>query len=340
MNLKKIIGTVVIVGIIAIGSVYFMTSKSAYVSTKHVNTLSKSNITDASSKEINSNLNKDTQTQNISSKTNSNQNSSVSTSNNNTSNNQTNNSNSVSSKQVADKTITPIINDGTGNFEDIVTGANYMTGIIGNTQIMIPLKGGHIVNNLLVLPEYYVNKLNETFTAKIASLGNNNFKIYEYYNGKNTAIFNLKYHANKWTPTLAGTCTCVASNQLSAITFDIINPDVAPPLMQMPFYHTVINGTVVTIISKDKSINGYYEKYAGDSNLFNLQIDCDYNNSGYGDKKYQNKLIESYNGQETGEYLINQIANTGNSIGVYKTKPETGQSKTFNVTLTGSLNPQ
>ncbi|WP_297522118.1 hypothetical protein [uncultured Clostridium sp.] len=344
MNSKGIIGTIVVVGIVVIGAVYFMTAKPANASTNNaMNTSNATTSPQATSSNLNNN--ESTQAQNNSSNTNSNQNSNTNTPNNNTSNNQANNSNgsgqtnNVQAKPIATppkpapvKVVKPAINNGTGNFADIMTGANYMTGSIDNTQIIIPLQGGHVVNKLLILPEYYVNRLGETFTAKIASLGNNNFKLYEYYGSENTAIFNLKYHSDN--SELAGTFTHAGSNEVTGITFNIVNSEYGGTLMKMPFYHTVINGTAVTITNKIGS-GGYYEKYAGDNNLFNLAYN--YNITG---KNYQTGLVESYNGKESGEYLLNPIGNTGNSKGVFITHPGTSESQTFNVTLTGSLSPQ
>lgn len=351
MNSKGIIGTIVVVGIVVIGAVYFMTAKPANASTNNANTSQNalnSNATTTSPQNSNLNNNGNTQGQNNSSQTNSNGNNNINSSSSNQANNDNNGgqTNSTSVNQVQDptpaKVVTPTINNGTGNFADIMTGANYMTGSIDGTQIIIPLQGGHVINNLLVLPEYYVNRLGETFTAKIASLGNNNFKLYEYYGNKNTAIFDLKYHSQQYEPTLAGTFTHSGSNEVTGITFDIINNNIAPPLMSMPFYHTVINGTPVTVLGKDNSDGGYYEKYAGDSNLFNLKVNYNYYN---GTKpKYQQELIESYNGKETGEYLLNETnngqRNNGDCTGVFISHPGTSESQTFNVTLTGSLSPQ
>ncbi|MGL5069332.1 MAG: hypothetical protein ACRC6T_16250 [Sarcina sp.] len=348
MNSKGIIGTIVVVGIVVIGAVYFMTAKPANASTASNAINSSAATTSPQNTNANTNLNnnQNTQTQsnaskvssnesnqNNSSKANSNQNNNINTntSNNNASNNQANN---TPVKPAPAKIATPAINNGTGDFADIMTGANYMTGSIEGTQIIIPLQEGHVVNNLLVLPEYYVNRLGETFTAKIASLGNNNFKLYEYYGNKNTAIFDLKYHANEGESTLGGTFTHTGSNAVTGITFNIVNPNSGGALMAMPFYHTVINGTAATITNKIGTGN-YYEKYAGDNNLFTLNYN--YNITG---KNYQIGLVESYNGKTTGEYLLNPIGTTGNSKGIFITHPGTSKSQTFNVILTGSLSPQ
>ena len=331
MNSKGIIGTIVVVGIVVIGAVYFMTAKpaNASIASNAINSSAATTSPQNTNADLNNNTN--AQTQSNSSKINSNQNNNINTSNNNASNNQVNN---TPVKPASAKVATPAINNGTGNFADIMTGANYMTGSIDGTQIIIPLQEGHVVNNLLVLPEYYVNRLGETFTAKIASLGNNNFKLYEYYGNKNTAIFDLKYHANEGESTLGGTFTHTGSNAVTGITFNIVNPNSGGALMAMPFYHTVINGTAATITNKIGTGN-YYEKYAGDNNLFTLNYN--YNITG---KNYQIGLVESYNGKTTGEYLLNPIGTTGNSKGIFITHPGTSKSQTFNVTLTGNLSPQ
>ena len=334
MKSKAIIGTIIAVGIVVIGAVYFMTSTST--NTTSTNTgLNANNLNNASTTNMNSNsstaTNSSSQTNmNTNSNNANNQNKDIHTSNQpaNTNNNQA--QTAPAPKPVAPK---PTINTGTGDFADIISGANYMSGSIDGTQIVIPLQGGHVVNNMLVLPEYYTSKLNETFTAKIASLGDNNFTLYEYYGDTNTAIFKLKYHANEAEPSLSGTFTHTGSNDVTGISFNLVSTNMAPPVMQMPFYHTNINGAQVTIIPSPNS-SKFYEKYSGDSNLFTLN----YNYSSY-NKNYQVQLDESYNGQKTGEYLLNQIHNTNEYTGVFITKPGTSSSKTYNVTLTGNLHP-
>ncbi|WP_297437022.1 hypothetical protein [uncultured Clostridium sp.] len=326
--MKSIIGTIIIVGIVVIIAVYFMTATPAKASTINTNTLN-----NTSSIKKNANLNGTANSQN---NANNNQNTSNQSKNTKESNNVNYNNQAQSnpipiSKPVIKK---PTINTGTGNFDDILSGATYLTGIVNGSEISIPLKGGHIVNNMLVLSEYYINKLNETFTVKIASLGNNNFTIYEYYNGNNTSVFKLKYHSYKYGPFLSGTFTQTASNAITGVSLYFIAPDSAPPMTQMPFYHTIINGTPVTIISSIVNRPNYYEKYAGDNNIFTLNYKFPVT-----DKKYQNELIESYNGEKTGEYLLNQIPNTGNSKGLFIIKPGTSESKTYNVTLTGNFTP-
>lgn len=343
MKSKAIIGTIIAVGIVVIGAVYFMSSTPAQATTStntglNVNALnSTSNATGATNSQNNvntNNQNKDIHTQNTSSQA---KNTNESNNNQNTQNN--NNNNQAQAKPTPTPAPKPVvkkatINTGTGNFADIISGANYMTGTIDGTQIIIPLQGGHVVNNMLVLPEYYTSKLNETFTAKIASLGDNNFVLYEYYGDTNTATFKLKYHNTQYgAPTLAGTFTHTGSNEVTGITFNLVSSNYSGMLAKMPFYHTNINGTDVTVISKFNN-SGYYEKYAGDNNLFTLSYDYKNNN-----RKYQFILNESYNGKISGEYLLNPIGNTGNAKGIFITKPGTSESQTFDVTLTGSLNP-
>ncbi|MGL5575061.1 MAG: hypothetical protein ACRDCW_05840 [Sarcina sp.] len=345
MKTKAIIATIVIVGIIVIGSIYFMTSTPAHASinsTVGVNS-SSTNPTSATPSKINSS--NATTNQNNSNAT---ATPSVTASNNNNNNNN-NQSNANSPQQSANNTenapanqsnnnsqqaSTPAITS-TGNFADIVNGASYMYGTINGVGVVIPLQGGHVVNNLLVLPEYYTSRLNETFTAKIASLGNNNFDLYEYYNGKNTAIYKLKYLTNNGgAPTLGGTFTHTGSNAVTGITFNLINSEYAGPLQAMPFYHTNIAGTSVTIAPSAQNQFQLTEYYAGDSNAFTLKPNYNITN-----KNYQFGLDETYNGKVTGQYLLNPINGTSNFNGIFIAHPGTSQSKTYNVTLTGSLNP-
>ena len=367
MKSKSIIGTLIVVGIVVIGAIYFMsstptqatTSTNTGLNSSALNTPSATNgVTKSNNKNIhtqnnsnqdnknnnqnnnennnnnqnnnnNNNNNKKNNNQNNNENKNNNQNNNENNKNNNNGNNNGNNNNS----QSTDKSKKSTINTGTGNFADIIAGANYMTGTIDGTGIIIPLQGGHVINNMLVLPEYYTSRLNEKFTAKIASLGNNNFVLYEYYNGKNTAIFKLNYLSNQYAPTLSGTFTHTGSNEVTGITFHLVTTDNSGPLQAMPFYHTNISGTPVTI-TVDGSTFKYYEKYAGDNNIFTLT-----NNYNITNKKYNNGLVESFNGKTTGEYLLNQIGQTGNYSGIFISKPGTSESKTSNVTLKGNLTP-
>ncbi|MGL4656174.1 MAG: hypothetical protein ACRCWM_09875 [Sarcina sp.] len=358
MKTKAIISAIIVVGVVAIGSIYFMTSKPAHATTTtntglttnnldSANTNSKNNTTSSninsnslatgtnsnSQQSSKTNENNSNNQQNV----NTNENNSANQSNtqqNNSTNNQANNNSQTQTKQQPSSTATTAITS-TGNFADIINGANYMSGTINGVDVVIPLQGGHVINNLLVLPEYYTSRLNETFTVKIASLGNNNFDMYEYYNGQNTAIYKLKYDVNNGgLPSLGGTFTHTGSNEVTGITFNLVKSDYAGQLQAMPFYHTNIAGSSVLIAPSGQNQFQYSEHYSGDSNAFTLSYDYNITN-----KNYQLGLKESYNGQTTGEYLLNPINGTNNYSGVFISHPGTSQSKTYNVTLTGSLNP-
>lgn len=363
MKTKAIIGAIIAVGIVVIGSVYFMTSTPAHATTStntglttdavsqgNTSTSNANNTnsnSNANSSNVNSNSTATTNNSNNQKNNNNNENNSAShtsaqqsnSNNNHINNNQSNNNSQAQSQPkeqqaLAPKPTAPTITS-TGNFADIINGATYMSGTIDGVGVVIPLKGGHVVNNLLVLPEYYTSRLNETFTAKIASLGNNNFDLYEYYNGKNTAIFKLKYDVNQGgLPSLGGTFTHTGSNEVTGITFNLVNNNYAGQLQAMPFYHTNIAGTPVTIAPAGPNGWNYSEHYSGDNNPFTLKID--YNITG---KNYRLGLEETYNGQKTGEYLLNPISGTNNYSGVFIAHPGTPKAKSYNVTLTGSLNP-
>lgn len=106
-------------------------------------------------------------------------------------------------------------------------------------------------------------------------------------------------------------------------------------LHSLPFYHTNIAGTSVLISPSGQNQSELIENYAGDSNSFILKYDYTITNA-----DYQLGLDETYNGKKTGEYLLNPISGTNNYSGVFISHPGTPQSKTYNVTLTGSLSPQ
>lgn len=216
--------------------------------------------------------------------------------------------------------------NGTGNFSSIVNGAKYFSGNIEGDTIIIPLNDGTVINNQLILKEYYVDKLNEVFTLKIDSEGNNNYTFYEYYNGVNTGIFKLKATAVPGEVSLHGTYSKPGSNSVIGISLQAYTRE-----QSYPFDCGIVNNTPVTF-TPGANYGGYYEKYAGDNNLFNI-------NYNYQTKaqKYNAYFNEEFEGKITGEYELNISRNGKQMSGVYI--PASNKNVEYPVTLTGSYTP-
>lgn len=217
----------------------------------------------------------------------------------------------------------------TGNFSDIMNGNSYLIGTIEGDTIIIPLKDGIMSNNQLILHEYYVDKLDETFTLKVDSLGNNNFIMYEYFNNINTGIFKLKCTPTAYSSNLSGTFSKPGSSEVFGIKFYSFNRGLTD---NYPFFNGIVNGTPVTFAQTANS-SGFFEKYSGDNNIFNLK--STYNQSL--SKEYNNILIESFNGKVTGQYDLNSYDNGEILKGFYI--PSSNQKLKYPVTFTGSFNP-
>ena len=344
MKIKSIITAIVVIGVVTGGSIYFMNSHTASANPKLETS---SNSTNTTTSNLNntgttSSTIKANTTENIKPINSNNQESAPNNKNITAQSNQNNTNQTSHQTKTQNSTSTPKSSNmikSTGNFSDIINNTKYMSGSIDGTTIIIPFNNAHIVNKQLILPEYYSTKLNETFTDKISSTGNGNFVVYEYYGNKNTAVMNLKYHNNQFDPSLSGTFKHVGSNTVTGIKFGLITEENAGPLQYPPFYHTTIGGTSVNITT-DSSIGigtKYLEYYAGNPNTFNLSIDYDLSSN------YRIGLLETYNGKKTGEYLLNPVDSndtfTNAYSGVFITKPNTPQSKTYNVTLTGNYSP-
>ncbi|MGL5415446.1 MAG: hypothetical protein ACRDAU_07290 [Clostridium sp.] len=219
-------------------------------------------------------------------------------------------------------------NNGNGNFSSIVNGAKYFSGNIEGDTIIIPLNDGTVVNNQLILKEYYVDRLNEVFTLKIDSEGNNNYTFYEYYNGVNTGIFKLKATTSQGEVSLNGTYSKPGSDSVIGISLQAYtNGNI------YPFYCGVVDNTPVTFINKEDG-SGYYEKYAGDNNLFSVVNDYYYKNN-Y--QKYNEYLDEEFGGRVTGEYEVNVNENGEDIKGIYI--PASNKNVEYPVTLIGSFTP-
>lgn len=221
-------------------------------------------------------------------------------------NNESHNKNYVNhSQNTESKTNSFEMAKSNGNFADIVNGSNYMEGSINGVSIIIPLVGGKVVNNQLVLNEYYTSRLNEVFTAKISSIGDNNFILYEFYNGEHTATFKLRFFNNEGQESLGGTFTHAGSNEVTGITFNLISNQACSLMTDYPFYEGTVGGTNVTIVSVP-STNSWLEKYSGDNNVFQLNYDWNVGKTLDGIDT-ENKLIlrESFNGKTTGYYILN-----------------------------------
>lgn len=217
----------------------------------------------------------------------------------------------------------------TGNFSDIINGNSYLIGTIEGDTIIIPLKNGVINNNQLILHEYYVDKLDETFTLKVDSLGNNNFIMYEYFNNINTGIFKLKCTPTAYCSNLSGTFSKPGSNEVLGIKFYSFTRG---STANYPFFNGIVNGTPVTFAQTANS-SGFFEKYSGDNNVFNLKFDYTENpNNGY-----TNILIESFNGKITGQYDLNSYNNGEILKGFYI--PSSNSKIKYPVTFTGSFTP-
>lgn len=220
----------------------------------------------------------------------------------------------------------------TGNFSDIIDGNTYLTGNIEGDTIIIPLNNATIVNKQLILNEYYVDRLNEKFTLKVSSLGNNNFIMYEFFNGVNTGIFNLKSINSQYSSTLSGTFSKPGSNKVIGIQLSS-NQSAS----KYPFFKGYINGTQVTLIHSSNPYgfsNEFLEKYAGDNNIFNLSYIASGPNN-----NFQFPLAESFDGRTTGEYELNYIDNYTGLSGFYIKAPVTKNSIKYPITLTGSYTP-
>lgn len=219
--------------------------------------------------------------------------------------------------------------NGTGNFSDIINGDKYLIGSIEGDTIIIPLKSGVIKNNQLILPEYYIDKLNETFTLKIDSLGNNTFTMYEYFDNMNTGIFKLKCSTSSHNTIFSGTFSKPNSNVVVGIKFSSINGETTS---NYPFFNGVVDNTPVTFAQTINS-SGFFEKYSGDSNLFNLKYD--YNQKH--DNSYAIILNESFDGNITGQYELNSFNNGEILKGFYI--PSSNKKIKYPVTFTGSFKP-
>ncbi|WP_297520277.1 hypothetical protein [uncultured Clostridium sp.] len=351
MKIKSIIATIVILGVIGTGSLYLMNSHTANASTNTTNSnnLVSPNNTINSNNEASTTGNTNTQNTESTKPVNLNNKTTTAKAQNtkeSSTQNITNNTNNSSTNQNSQKTkvqtsATPPTTNmikSTGDFSDIVSGSSYMSASIAGTNIVLPFNNAHIVNNQLVLPEYYTSKLNEVFTAKISSTGNGNFVLYEFYDNKHTATMDLKYHSNQYESYLSGTFKHVGSNAVTGLKFDIITKLNSSVIDYTPFYHCNIAGTPVNITVANPSLNNkWLESYAGNPNTFNLAIDYDLSST------YRIGLLETYNGKKTGEYLLNpnDPNDTFNNTytGVFITKPNTPQSKSYSVTLTGNYSP-
>lgn len=217
----------------------------------------------------------------------------------------------------------------TGDFSDIIDGNTFLEGNIEGDTIIIPLNDATIVNKQLILPEYYLDRLNEKFTLKVSSLGNNNFVMYESYNGVNTGIFNLKSINSQYSSTLSGTFSTVGSNHVIGIKLQSDQY-----MSKYPFFKGFINGAQVTFIHNPKG-NGYFEIYSGDNNIFNLT----YNYINQQNNNYNVELEESFNGKVTGEYELNYIDNNSELSGFYIKAPISKDSVKYPITLQGSYLP-
>lgn len=224
---------------------------------------------------------------------------------------------------------TTSMSQSTGDFSDIIDGNTYLEGNIEGDTIIIPLNDATIVNKQLILPEYYLDKLNEKFTLKVSSLGNNNFVMYESYNGVNTGVFNLKSINSQYSSTLSGTFSTIGSNKVIGIK---LRSDQYTP--KYPFLKGFINGTQVTFIPNPDG-NGYFEKYSNDNNMFNLNFNYINQKNNY----YNIELEESFNGRVTGEYELNFIDNNSKLSGVYIKAPLSKDSVRYPITLEGSYTP-
>ncbi|WP_436514163.1 hypothetical protein [Clostridium thermobutyricum] len=216
----------------------------------------------------------------------------------------------------------------TGNFSDIIDGNTYLTGNIEGDTIIIPLNNATIVNKQLILNEYYVDRLNEKFTLKVSSLGNNNFVMYEFFNGVNTGIFTLKSINSQYSSTLSGTFSKPGSNKVIGIQLSS-NQSAS----KYPFFKGYINGTQV-IFAPYPNHYGFLEKYEGDNNIFSLSYMAAGPNS-----NFQFPLTESFDGKTTGEYELNYIDNYTGLSGFYIKAPVTKNSIKYPITLTGSYTP-
>lgn len=350
MKIKGIIiGIIVAIILIIVAIVYFIMSPLSSTSQKSVSTLGANNTDSASTMNTTNNKTTNTKphinnisngtTKNISNTENSNNASNTNNINTNTSENKKANTINTGNNtgSVNTNTSTTTMAKSTGNFADIVNGANYMIGSIDGTNIIIPVKNGQVVNNQLVLPEYYTSEPNETFTAKISSLGNGNFILYEFYNGKNTATFKLQYSNNQeGMQTLGGTYTHAGSSSVSGITFYLNGATQFEGMIEMPFYHGIVDGTSVRFIMDGTQGTKYIEYYEGDSNSFILKQNWKILRN----TNYDIGFTESYDGNITGEYLLKYNGQNSTQLtGEYIKKPGTADQQSFSVTFTGSLSP-
>lgn len=353
MKIKSIITTVIAIGVISVGSIYFMHAHIASASpqTKISNNLNSTNVPSIMpSSSVNNKTSSTTSSNNSEQINNSNGNYTDNIKNTNSDNqNKINNtSNSSVPQNHQEKSINPQTQNNketssnkvknTGNFAKLLS-ATYISGPINGTTVIIPTSTGHIVNNQLIVPEYNTSNLNNSFTDKISALGNDKFIIDEYSNNTKTGVMNLTYHSANYSESLIGTFKNVLNGNISKVNLSLTTNNFAGQLQYSPFYKTVIGGTPVTIAVNSPMGLGsrYLEYYSGDSNAFSLAIDYDLSSV------YHIGLLETYNGKKTGEYLLNPIdvndTFTNSYKGVFISHPNTPQSRTYNVTLTGSNSP-
>ncbi|MGL5416733.1 MAG: hypothetical protein ACRDAU_13790 [Clostridium sp.] len=314
--MKKIIAIIVLVAVvIGVGvGIFIYSFDNDSASTASKNTAKETSTTANTTSKTNSNSKAKTDSSGASSS--------------NTSSNKSANtpSNTQATPNVVNTSTTTPQNNGTGDFAGILSGAKYFVGNIEGDTIIIPLNNGRVVNNQLILNEYYLDRLHEVFTLKIDSLGNNNFTFYEYYNGQNTGIFKLKLSSSSYAETLSGTYSKPGSNNLVGISLQAYLNNNA-----YPFYCGTVNGTPVTLVQNSNS-GGYYEIYAGDNNVFNLsyapQVQQPTNGIAY---------TESFNGKTTGLYKLS-FSNDGTQMsGSYV--PSSNPNVSYPVTFRPSFAP-
>lgn len=219
-----------------------------------------------------------------------------------------------------------LVND----ISNLIKQGSLLYGTVGNgIKIIIPCKDGIMVDNELVVPEYYIDKPWEKFTDHITIDNKGNFIITEFYKDKEIGKFNLKQEGLN----LVGELTNIDDNTLSRAKFININKDNIQngQLMKKPFYIGVVGNLAITLTNE---FNGHYTGYYhGYKQLINIVKEENSSNS-----SYNIQLNEYLKGKLIGEYFLNNIGND-TYTGIFIRYHNGVKSKKVTVGLTGSNSP-
>ena len=213
---------------------------------------------------------------------------------------------------------------------DLMKQGSLLYGTVANgTKIIIPCKEGVIVDNKLVVPEYYVNMPWKKFTDYITTDNKGNFIITEFYKDKEIGKFNLKQEGSN----LVGSLENIGDNTLSKVEFtDISRSRIqSGQLMKKPFYIGVVGKSAVTLTNEfNDHYTAYYHGYK-----YLIDVVKQENSS---DSNYNIQLNEYWKGHFIGEYFLNNVGND-TYTGVLIRYPNKPNPKKITVGLTASNSP-